>query len=234
MLASMTTTALDTTTPATVAAESYSEALAFEAPFLIEKLVKDHVVESADEARTLFREVKRYLVLTIVDPGVVWAMYSLRVDQIWHQFILFTRQYIYYCRQNFDKYIQHAPSTAPVPEGAAKLTPSTFGMFADRYLELFGEPLPELWYDEKNVTLERRIVNSRAGTFGLRDDDDMVELLNGKGEPVFAVDRVARTALEFVAGIGTFFVRELPELPDEQKIALVSTLVEYKLLDLAS
>jgi hypothetical protein len=232
----MTATAPDTTTTPTVAAEKYSEALTFEAPFLIEKLVKDHVVESVDEARALFREVKRYLVLTIVDPGVAWAMYSLRIDHIWHQFILFTRQYIYYCRQNSDKYIQHAPSTAPVPEGA-KLTPSTFGMFADRYLELFGEPLPDLWYDEKNVTLERRIVNSRAGTFSLPDDDDdddMVELLNGKGEPVFAVDRVARTALQFVAGTGTFFVRELPELPDEQKIALVSTLVEHKLLDLAS
>jgi hypothetical protein len=68
----------------------------------------------------------------------------------------------------------------------------------------------------------------------LRDDDDMVELLNGKGETVFAVDRVARTALEFITGTGTFFVRELPMLPDEQRIALVSTMVEHRLLDLAS
>jgi hypothetical protein len=149
------------TTTAPVAAEVYSEALAFEAPFLIEKLVKDQVVESADEARALFREVKRYLVLTAVDRTVAWGMYSLRVDQIWHQFILFTRQYIDYCRQNFDKYIQHAPSTAPIFEGTARLTPSTFEMFAERYEKLFGEPLPDLWYDEKHVTLERRIVNSR-------------------------------------------------------------------------
>ena len=98
-----------------------------------------------------------------------------------------------------------------------------------------ASPLPELWYDEKNVTLERRIVNSRAGKFTLRDDDDMVELLNAHGEMVFAADRIARTALEFITGTGTFFVRELPgELADEQRIALVSTLVEYKLLDLGT
>jgi hypothetical protein len=217
-----------------VAAEACSEALAFEAPYLIEKLVKDQVVDSADEAGALFREVKRYLVLTTVDRTVAWSMYSLRVDHIWHQFILFTREYIEYCRQNFERYIQHAPSTAPVREDAPRLTPSTFQMFAQRYEELFGEPLPDVWYDEKNVTLKRRVVNSRVGTFSLRDDDDMVELVNGRGEPVFAVDQVARTALEFIARTGTFFVRELPDLADEQKVALVSTLVEHKLLDLAA
>jgi hypothetical protein len=227
LLASMTTTAR--------VEEVYSEALAFEAPFLIEKLVKDQVVESEDEARALFREVKRYLVMTATDRTVAWAMYSLRVDHIWHQFILFTRQYIDYCLRHFDRYIQHAPSTSPTPEDKEQLRPSTFAMFAERYEELFGEPPPDLWYDERNVTLERRIVNSRAGAFSLRDDDDMVELVNREGEPVFAVEQVARTALEFIAGTGTFFVRELPgELPDEQRIALVSTMVEHKLLDLAS
>jgi hypothetical protein len=217
-----------------IAVDARSEALEFEAPFLIEKLVKDHVVESADEGQALFREVKRYLVLTAADRSVAWSMYSLRIDCIWHQFILFTHQYISYCRQNFARYIQHAPSTAPVVEGAPPLTPSTFRMFADRYEELFGEPLPSVWYDERNVTLKSRIVNSRAGTFGLRDADDMVELLNGTGEQIFAVDQVARTALEFIVGTGTFFVRELPELDDEQRIGLVSTLVEHKLLDLAA
>ena len=99
--------------------------------------------------------------------------------------------------------------------------------------ELFDEPLPDLWYDEKNVTLERQIASPRAGTFTVRDEGEMVELLNSKGEPVFAVELLAPAALAFIAGTGTFFVRELPgELRDEQRIALVSTLVEHKLLDL--
>ena len=103
------------------AATVHTEALAFEAPYLVEKLLKDHVVTSADEAEQLFREVKRYLVLTASDPTVAWGMYSLRIDQVWHQFILFTRQYIEYCRANFGKYIQHAPSTAPPVEGLPKI-----------------------------------------------------------------------------------------------------------------
>jgi hypothetical protein len=222
-----------TTTIEPVATEVWSQALAYDAPFLIEKLMKDHVVESAEEAEALFREVKRYLVMVAADRTVVWAMHSLRVDQVWHQFILFTRQYIDYCRQNFGRYIQHAPSTAPPVEGLAPRRPSTFKQLAEAYEKLFDEPLPDLWYDEKNVTMDRLIVNSRASI--LRDDEDMVELLNGKGELIFAVDRIARPALEFIANTGTFFVRELPgDLFDEQKVALVSTLVEHKVLDLAT
>ena len=218
-----------------VAAEAQTSALAFEAPYLTEKLLKDHVVETSSEAEALFREVKRYLVLTAADPSVAWGMYSLRVDQIWHQFILFTRQYIEYCRSHFGKYVQHAPSTAPAVEGLPETTPSTLAMFEERYELLFGEPLPDLWYDERNVTLGRRIVNPGLDVFHVHVGEDMVELLNQDGEPVFGVDPGARSALEFIARNGTFFVRELPdELGEDQKVALVSTLVEFRLLKLAS
>lgn len=215
--------------------ERWASALTYEAPFLYEKLLKNHVVESWAEADTLFREVKRYLVLTAADPTIAWTMYSLRIDEIWHQFILFTRQYIEYCSQNFGRYIQHAPSTAPAVELPQRRAPSTFAMFAGRYAELYGEHLPDPWYDERNVTIDRRIVNPRTGSLDLRDNDDMVELLTADDEPIFAVDRIARPALEFIGRTGTFFVRELPgDLLDEQKIALISTLVECKVVDLAA
>lgn len=218
-----------------VTADTQASALAFEAPYLIEKLLKDHVVETSSEAEALFREVKRYLVLTASDPSVAWGMYSLRIDQIWHQFILFTREYIEYCRSHFGKYIQHAPSTAPAVKGLPETTPSTLAMFEEKYELLFGEPLPDLWYDERNITLGQRIVNPGLGVFHVQADDDMVELLNKEGEAVFAVDLTARSALEFVARNGTFFVRELPgDLGDDQRIALVSTLVEFRFLKLAS
>ena len=37
--------------------------------------------------------MKRYLVLANLDQDRSWNMYSLRIDEVWHQFILFTRQY---------------------------------------------------------------------------------------------------------------------------------------------
>jgi hypothetical protein len=40
-------------------AEDYADALAFEAPYLIEKPVKDHVAESVEHAELLFRETNR-------------------------------------------------------------------------------------------------------------------------------------------------------------------------------
>ena len=219
---------------ALLAKDKWALALAFDAPFLIEKLLKDHVITSADEGQALFLEVKRYLVLVADDPSVAWSMYSLRIDHIWHQFILFTHQYIDFCRQNFGKYVQHAPSTSPSPKGGRRLLPSTFQMFADRYEDLFGEPLSELWHDEQSVTLDRRIINSRAGSLSLLEDGDMVELINGKGDEVFAIDQIARPALEFIIKTGTFFVRELPgAIDDNQRVILVSTLVENKLLDIA-
>ncbi|WP_280301506.1 glycine-rich domain-containing protein [Nocardia neocaledoniensis] len=225
----------ETSTLAPLSAGSTDRALSYEAPFLIEKLRKDHVVETAEEAHALFREVKRWLVLVTADGSVAWNMYSLRVDEIWHQFVLFTRQYTDFCTENFGFYVQHAPSNSPEIELKVPRTPSTFDLFADRYRELFGEPLPDLWYDDRNVTSVRRIVNPSARTGTVRDAGDMVELLDPHGEVVFAVDRFARPALEFIANTGTFFVRELPgELDDEQRIALVSTLVEFKLVQLAT
>jgi hypothetical protein len=91
------------------------DALTYEAPFLVEKLLKDHVVDSADEAQALFDEVKRYIVLVRSDDTTPWKMYSLRVDEVWHQFVLFTREYIEVCLRFFGAYIQHNPSNAPEP-----------------------------------------------------------------------------------------------------------------------
>ena len=63
---------------------SHSASLSFEAPYLIEKLVKDDICASGDEAQALFREVKRYLLLNRMDQSKVWEMYSLRIDEVWH------------------------------------------------------------------------------------------------------------------------------------------------------
>jgi hypothetical protein len=225
-----------TLAPAVGATNTYIEALDFEAPYLIEKLVKDHVVESADHARLLFREVKRYLVLAASDTSVAWAMYSLEVDQVWHQFVLFTRQYIDYCLSNFGSYVQHAPSTSPQVELLEPRGVSTREMFATRYEDTYGEALPDVWFDERNVTRNRRIVLDRNDELLLRDDGDgMVELLNGRGDAIFAVEAVGRPAMEFILVAKNFFVRELPGLLDDaQRVALVSVLVENRILALAS
>jgi hypothetical protein len=209
--------------------------LAYEAPFLIEKLIKNAVVDTAEDAEDLFREVKRYLILADLDQDCSWNMYSLRIDEVWHQFILFTRQYMEFCHRFFGRYIPHNPSNAPKVEYARPIEKTTFEQFYGRYLELFGEPLPDLWYDETTVTLNRRLFSRWAGPLTVRSDGDMVELLNGSGNSLFAVNDLARSALEFIAETGAFYVRELPGgLSDDEKLGLAAVLVECKVLRSAS
>ena len=78
---------------------SAMDALAHEAPFLVEKLLKDRITQTVEEAEALFLEVKRYIVLVQSDPTRIWEMHSLRVDEVWHQFILFTAQYWDFCQR---------------------------------------------------------------------------------------------------------------------------------------
>jgi hypothetical protein len=207
------------------------EALAYEAPFLIEKLLKDRIVETPEEAESLFNEVKKYLVIARLDETRIWKMYSLRIDEAWHQFILFTRQYIEFCQRFFGRYIPHSPSNAPESKPAGSVEATSFKLFQDRYRELFGTPLPDVWYDERNVTTRRRVLNDRAGSLTLRDGLEMVEILSPQGEVMLSVNELARDALAFIASTGAFYVRELPgDLTDDEKIALVATLIECKIL----
>ena len=227
-------------------AVSPADALSYEAPFLIEKLQKDHIVQSAEEAHTLFTEVKRYIVLVCSSDRADWQMYSLRVDEVWHQFVLFTWEYIHFCQHFFGRYIQHNPSNAPdymeenqpqpVP-ATAPLPPTTFDDFKKRYQALYGEPLREVWYDEKNVTIQRRIINSNTGALLLKDgtEQGMIDLIGKSGDVLLSLNEFASEALAFIVRTGAFYVRELPGgLTDEEKVALIATLVQVNVLRLAS
>jgi hypothetical protein len=219
---------------------STDEVLAYEAPFLIEKLCKEQITETAEEAQALFTELKKYLLLTYADDHVDWKMYSLRVDEAWHQFVLFTREYIDFCMRYFHTYIQHNPSNAPTralptdaaaaPQGEA----SSFESFKVRYEEFFATPLPDAWYDEKSVGMRRRVHSNRLRELELRGSDDVVELVNARGLVVLSVSALATEALAFAARTPSFYVRELPgSLTEEEKIGLVATLVRFDLLRVA-
>jgi hypothetical protein len=158
-------------------------------------------------------------------------MHSLRVDEVWHQFILFTAQYLDFCQRFFGRYIHHSPSNAPETENEIAVPVASFAMFRERYQELFGSSLPDIWYDEKSVTMERRVLNERARLLNLRHEGEMIDLVTPAGDVLVTVNEFARDALAFVAQTGAFYVRELPgELTDDEKIALIATLVEYRIL----
>jgi hypothetical protein len=107
----------------------------------------------------------------------------------------------------------------------------SFREFKDRYEAMYNEPLPDTWYDHKNVTVTRRIFNDHAGDLAIQDNGDMVDLLDDAGDVVLSVSRLAQHALEFISHTGAFYVRELPGgLTDEEKVALAAVLVESRTL----
>jgi hypothetical protein len=214
--------------------EQFQTVLAYEAPFLIEKLLKDRVVESAEEGTAIFDEVKKYIMLTTSDD-VNWQMYSLRVDEVWHQFILFTDEYIDFCERFFGGYVGHRPSNAPRSETTEPAVASSFSGFKNRYEEVFGAPIPAIWFDEKSVTTRRRVFNDSVGKWSVRNEFGMANLLDANGDILLSVDDLAGNALMFVAQTGVFYVREISgDLTDDEKVALIATLVENKLLRVGS
>src|ERR1700722_564814 len=206
-------------------------ALDYEAPFLVEKLLGDRVVDTAEEAGALFTEVKRYLVLCDVDQTRTWMMCSRRGDETWHQFILFTAEYTAFCDKYFGEYLHHCPSNAPDSDGGHRAAQATFAEFGDRYRQLFGTGLPDLWDDSHSVTARRRMLNDHCGQLAVGSAGGKVELIGPHGRAVLRVNDIAGQAVGFIASTAAFYVRELPgELTDEEKIRLAATLVDMGLL----
>ena len=211
------------------------ESLDYDAPFLIEKLVKQQIADSPDEARRLYMEVKRYIVLVMLDTSEHFTMHSLRVDEAWHQFVLYTREYSDFCQRYFNKYIHHAPGNAPKTETEASKEAASFDTFRQHYEAFFRKPLADVWYDEKSVAPRRRVIHYGAGKWTVRENGGVVDLLDGNGDILLSASQLARDALAFIAHTSAFYVRELPgDLSDEERVAIIKMLVKHNLLRVAS
>ena len=222
---------LDHTLPAVLL-----EALAFEAPYVIERLVNDRIVDPAARAEQLFTEVKKYLVMSHVNRDVVVGMCSARVDEAWHAFILYTDEYANYCKKYFGRYVGHAPKNAPAgaPECQEPRVELSFNEFCETYEELFHELLPDVWYDPRNIVPTQRVFNDSAGHMHVVRHGTLIELADDDGGPLLSVNAIAYDALVFIARTGAFYVRELPgDLSDAEKVRLVEALLTVRALRLA-
>jgi hypothetical protein len=162
-------------------------------------------------------------------------MYSTRVDEVWHQFVLFTREYGSFCDGHLGGFVHHRPGNAPELPEDQQPERSTFRSFAARYCDVFGQELPECWKDERTITLSRRVISDKAHRLVVSEHAGRVSLVDESGTVRFSIDSIAREAVTFIATTGAFYVRELPgDLTDEERIAIAATLVEQRLLRVAS
>src|SRR5262245_46711737 len=117
--------------------------LAYEFPRLKQYMLETEAVESSEKFDQLFTEVKRYHYLCAVSGENV-PMICTEIDEVWHQFILFSPEYRAYCNRFFGKYIDHLP-TMPSEKVADGSGPRLFYKLHRRYL---GEP-SEYWVKNK-------------------------------------------------------------------------------------
>ena len=218
--------------------ERLRELLAFEAPYVAEKLLLNKTVSTLEEGQQLFEEAKRYLWLVASDRGRDYPVGSLRVDEAWHQFFLFTRECRELCLRIFGCFLHHAPPTKEGPSGAdvvvGRRPTVSHAELAARYLEVFGTELPPVWDDALSVAPGRRVLrNDLAGPLTLRRSGEKIELLQGEegAERVrLRVDAWAAPALEFALAKGIFYVRELPTLDPDEQVDLCRALVRENVL----
>lgn len=224
----------DTNTRSSKLLDNLAALLAHRAPYLEDKLLHLGVVDTREEAAELFQEVKKYLALADSEP---MPMFSARVDEAWHQFALFTREYSEFCQAFAGAYLHHNPAESGRSERSAlpqKPLPS-FEDFQRAYELRFGA-LPTAWFDERHLAANTRL--ARTAEFPeliVRPSGDRVELVHVAADPIVVCRTSIRAApaLRFIAAERVFLLRELPELSAADRIQLCQPLVKYRVLRVA-
>jgi hypothetical protein len=215
-------------------AERTSELMAFEAPYLEAKLLRLGLVETREEAASLFQEVKKYLLLAEHYSPRTLPMFSVRVDEIWHQFVLFTAEYAEFCARFAGRFLHHAPSEADAETAREQVV--SFAEFRAEYAARFGE-LSSHWSDELSLKPATRLAQAvHALPLRVETEENHARLVHAgsREQLVCRTPKRCADALRFIASERCFLVRELPGLRvDRERIELCRPLVKFGILRLA-
>mgnify|MGYP001579819025 FL=1 len=88
------------------------EAMAFQPPALLIKNFCRKYEVSELEARRQFEECKKFLIVCAQTPDGSLAPSAI-IDEMWHAFVLFTRDYAKFCDQLLGGFVHHIPSDGP-------------------------------------------------------------------------------------------------------------------------
>lgn len=110
--------------------------------FIIERVTSKGIL-SEHLAYEAVAEFKKYMALIALGHEDL-GMHSSEVDEIWHNFILFTPEYAEFCKRICGHMIHHRPNTSRRPE----LPPASVPEFKEAYTTFFGA-LPPIWHTRK-------------------------------------------------------------------------------------
>jgi len=79
---------------------------------LLKRVQKEHDYLSDEDILKVARATKDYFIICHMAKGKMVAMSSEIVDVLWHEFILFTREYEQFCKQGLGRFLHHVPTEA--------------------------------------------------------------------------------------------------------------------------
>ncbi len=209
--------------------------MAFPVPGFHEKLAKLRLSRSPEETDRLLGEVKKYLVIANIEIDHEVPMFSSRVDEIWHQLVLFTARYEAMCARFFSAFQHHDPretsETRSEGEGGGR-EKLTFGAFCTLYERTFG-PMDDAWFEDRGVAQDTRVERATWGRpLVLRRTERTVEVVLQRDEPVVLcrVPLRMQAALEALLDGAPRYVRELSDLEAEARLALCRPLLTVGVL----
>lgn len=128
----MTATLRPTATPV-------DEIIGYQNERVVERFVIDHGGTLA-HAHRRFDALKQFLVVCTVKPGV--KVTSPEIDEMWHTFLLFTRDYREFCLDALGRFVEHEPFEAAQPDyyGSTRALAATlFGELDSRFWPASGK-----------------------------------------------------------------------------------------------
>jgi len=81
-------------------------------PALKSKLKEKHTNLTEPQIGLVFQALRDYFQICAMSSGRMVSMPSQVVDDAWHDFILFTKDYETFCKSAFGKYLHHTPAEA--------------------------------------------------------------------------------------------------------------------------
>jgi hypothetical protein len=119
-----------------------SRIIAYDMSFVLWKLIEDKKIQPRLSLQAE-REFKRFVALVALGSKPM-AMIGPLIDEVWHQFILFTDEYRNFCEKTVGRFINHLPDTpfTPIPETAGT-------NFLNAYRNHFGA-LEAIWFSGMN------------------------------------------------------------------------------------
>lgn len=132
--------------------KTVDEIMAYQHESLIKRYMRDYSVPR-EEAESCFVEMKRFLIVCSAIPGMKVA--AEQVDDLWHTFLLFTKDYQAFCHGYLGRFIHHDP--------AGGFPADTYSKTKDLILDLFGGINERFWPEKAHADCEGSGTSSGCG-----------------------------------------------------------------------